>query len=107
MSMKPGAITIPVASTSRFARVFGGRTPTSAMIPSFTQISAVNPVLPDPSSTVPPRRTRSKVGVSAGGAPVSALIFIHGDSDALDFELQSGGEAVGEGGSCRKRLFEV
>jgi hypothetical protein len=57
-SMKPGAITRPVASTTRFALAPSSR-PMAAMRPSRTATSAANHGAPVPSTTRPPRSSRS------------------------------------------------
>src|SRR5207253_6561608 len=56
MSMKPGATSWPAASSSRLPRRPG---PTSAMRPSLMATSASNEGAPVPSTTRPPRMTRS------------------------------------------------
>src|SRR5262245_51455793 len=58
MSMKPGATTRSVASIVRSARA--DTSPTATMRPSFTATSARSPGAPVPSTTVPPRMTRSQ-----------------------------------------------
>src|SRR5262245_64942036 len=56
MSMKPGATTQPVASSSLAPRRFG---PISRITPSAIATSAARPGAPLPSKTVPPRITSS------------------------------------------------
>src|SRR5262247_629680 len=56
MSMKPGATTQPVASSSSSPRRFGR---ISLMTPSEIATSAMRPSAPLPSNTVPPRITQS------------------------------------------------
>src|SRR6266516_6860406 len=56
MSMKPGVTAQPEASNSRSPRRFG---PIAVIRPDEIAKSARRPALPVPSSTVPPRMTRS------------------------------------------------
>src|SRR4029079_17039948 len=59
MSMKPGATTQPVASSSRAPCRSG---PIAPIAPSEIATSAARPGAPEPSWTVPPRITRSFIG---------------------------------------------
>src|SRR6476620_9634887 len=61
MSMNPGATTQPDASSSWSPRRFG---PISRITPSERATSATRPGAPLPSTTVPPRMTRSGITVS-------------------------------------------
>src|SRR3954467_5819025 len=62
MSTNPGATTQPSASMVSVA-VTSPRRPTAVTRPSRTPTSAVNAGSPEPSTTVPPRTTRSRSGI--------------------------------------------
>src|SRR5262245_718631 len=62
MSTKPGATTQPSASSVRSA-VASCRRPTAATRPSRTPTSAVYAGSPVPSTTLPPRTSRSRSGI--------------------------------------------
>ena len=66
MSMKPGATTCPAASVTRAPSAARSR-PTAAIRPSRTSTSARRSGAPVPSTTVPPRMSRS--ALTCGGAP--------------------------------------
>src|SRR5690242_15753542 len=69
MSMKPGATTCPLASSSRSPL---SPVPTSTIVPSLTATSAWTPGAPVPSITVPPLITMSAAMSSPSGRSACA-----------------------------------
>src|SRR4051812_2220705 len=80
MSTKPGATMQPSASMVRAAAASASR-PTAATRPSRTPTSAVYAGSPEPSTTVPPRTSRSSSGIGKTARSRTALVLI---LDAVD-----------------------
>src|SRR5215203_3234218 len=80
MSTKPGATTHPSASIV-FVAATSPRRPTAATRPSRTPTSAVYAGRPDPSTTVPPRTSRSRSGVDTARCG-TALVEVLDSVDA-------------------------
>src|SRR6266508_3745887 len=92
MSMKPGAITSPFASTVRFAWT-GPRLPTALMRSPVTHTSALNHGAPVPSTTRPPVNNTSH-GPAASAAVTPTRIGARKRSDAGRMDLLRLGEAA-------------
>src|SRR5689334_728163 len=80
MSTNPGATTQPSASIVRDAATSPSR-PTAATRPLRTPTSAVYAGSPEPSTTVPPRRSRSSSGIGEPALVSTALVLV---LDAVD-----------------------
>src|SRR5690349_12267649 len=92
MSTNPGVTSRPSASSSRVPRP--STLPTSVTTSPAIATSAVRAGAPEPSTTVPPRITRS---CSAISAPSGA----HGGQDFLDEERARGARVVAVGPEAR------
>src|SRR5512143_1209941 len=97
MSTKPGATTQPSASIVSSAAV-SPRRPTATTWPSRTPMSAVYAGSPDPSTTVPPRTSRSSSGMrDALCSALLVLVFDPVDARGVgadDLALPLGGEVL-------------
>src|SRR4051812_2962360 len=104
MSMKPGATTQPPASSSSSPRSFG---PISRMTPSEIATSASRPGVPLPSTTVPPRITRSAIGTPLACEVAIAPAGSPGGGSAVDREHDPGDLGGAIAGEVQRGVGDV